>query len=142
MFGKRKHAAVAEAAAEAPRPLDDETAFLLLRSRLDELFGPGGAWCVTTRIPGEDSLFDASFVDYLAGAMTATLWPRAQHPHPHAAAIAAEIDATAAAIGWEPDPITVMADLRHPIADRLAVAAAAAAAATQAHASAVKVDAA
>lgn len=142
MFGRRRHAAVQQArAADASAPaaaLDDEAAFALLRSRLDELFGPGGTWIAQRRQPGDDTLFDAPFVDYLAGTLTATLWPRERHPHPHAAAVAAELDATAAAIGWEPDPLTVIADLRHPVTGRIAVAAAAAEAATRAHASAEK----
>ncbi|GAA4186914.1 hypothetical protein GCM10022288_11200 [Gryllotalpicola kribbensis] len=149
LFGRRKHAAPAPAAAaltsamQATAPvavpqLTDELIFAAVQRSLNDVFGEAGDWTVARRSPGQDDLiFHDVLVHSLATSVTAAVAAAreaaapadAQGPlgllrAPRAAAEAEPVEETAdepAALRWEPAPITRWADLKRPVTGEVAV---------------------
>jgi hypothetical protein len=138
LFGRRKHAAPAPAAAalagavQAPAPqLTDELIFAAVQRTLSDVFGDAGDWTVARRSPEQDDLiFHDVLVHSLATAVTAsvaaareTLVPtggplgllRTPRAVPAADEAPAEEADEPAALSWEPAPITRWADLKRPV---------------------------
>jgi len=149
LFGRRKHAAPAPAAAAltsaasapAAAQLTDELIFAAVQRTLTGVFGETGAWTVARRSPGQDDvIFHDVLVHSLATSVTAsvaaareTLVPtggplgllRAPRVEPVAAVerddALRDDDDEPAALGWEPAPITRWADLKRPVTGEIAV---------------------
>jgi hypothetical protein len=146
LFGRRKHAAPAPAAAAltsaAPAPaapqLTDELIFAAVQRTLTEVFGETGDWTVARRSPEQDDLiFHEVLVHSLATSVTASVAaareslvptggplgllraPRVEQPADVERAEAEEDEP--AALSWEPAPITRWADLKRPVTGEIAV---------------------
>lgn len=139
MFGRRRHAAAEVPAAPVPQ-LTDAQILELVHTTVAELIGENGEWTVNRRSADDtDAIFHSILAQSVAVDITAAIVdarnrlqagePVAQAAVPsapqhlasepaHVAEPAAEEPVEqeeAAAMAWEPAPITVWTDLRKPV---------------------------